>query len=317
MGWRKRVRVLLVILGILGAVGVGSWWALPQLWSPPEAPGIGALSTDAPLDHLFAAPATQSPAEERQSADPTVDGTDEQAVGLGLTQERGRLALRIDGERMGEEVYELSRRPEGGMTLASRGRFSLKVWFATVSFNYTQRVHMDAGLQPERYRLDLNGPLGVGNRRIQAEVKEREARIDTGSGTQAVSLPEGRVAFIGVLASYAFTPKLIADRSSQSVTAVVFDVREPDPAPGEAVPTVPLEITRQGSARLSGVDGGPSLETARYRLALADEPESELIMYARDGTFMGLKGRFRADEPPFRIYRADRLPGGFTATSRP
>jgi hypothetical protein len=317
MGWRRRVRVLLVILGILAAVGVGSWWALPQFWSPPDAPGIGAVGTDAPLDDLFAGPATPSGGEERPSADPTVDGTDKQAPGLGLTRERGRLALQIDGERMGEEVYELSRRPDGGVELVSRGRFSLKVWFATVSFNYTQRVHMTDNLQPDRYRLDLNGPLGLGNRHIQAAVSERRARINTGSATQTVSLPEGPVAFIGVLASYAFTPKLIADRSRQSVTAVVFDVRDPDPAPGEAVPTVPLEITRRGSARLSGVDGGPSMETARYRLALADEPESELIMYARDGTFLGLKGRFRADEPPFRIYRADRLPGGFSVSPRP
>ncbi len=308
---------MLVILGILGGLGVGAWWALSQLWSPPDAPGIGAVSSGPPLGDPWKSASETSLAPSPQSpTDQATEGPNEPR-GVRVTQERGRLALQIDGKRMGEEVYQLSRQPEGGMELVSRGRFSLKFWFATVSFNYTQRVRMSRDLQPDRYQLDLNGPLGVGNRHIRAQVNGREARIQTGPEPQTVTLPDGPVAFIGVLASYAFTPKLIADRDSRSVTAVVFDVRDPDPAPGETVPAVPLEITRQGSVELRSVDGSQSAEAARYRLNLADEPETELIMYTRDDTFLGLKGRFRADEPPFRIYRADRLPGGFTVNSLP
>jgi len=315
MGRFRRVRALVVVGVVLLAVGLAAWWALPQFWSPPQAPGIGAIRADSPWDNLM----SSSSSSEPSSKGAATTSAESEAAGLGLVQERGRLVLEIDGDRMGEEIYQLSRRPNGGVELVSRGRFSLKVWFATVSFDYTQRVQMDTGFHPERYRLDLNGPLGVGSRRIRAEVTQREARIRRGSALETVSLPDGGpVAFIGVLASYAFTPKLIADRDRQRLTAIVFDVRRAEPAPEEnAVPTVPLAISKQGSARLDSVAGDQSIDTFRYRLDIGNEPGADLTMYAQDGTFIGLSGRFSADSPPFRIYRADRLPGGFTVASVP
>lgn len=313
MGWLRRRRVRVILAGVLLVVGVGTWWALPQIWSPPRAPGIGALGTDSPFDNLTASPEASS--RSGPSTGETSSDAEDQAMGLGLVQERGRLVLTIDGERMGEEVYQISRRPDGGVELASRGRFSLKVWFATVSFDYTQQIQMDQNLDPQRYRLDLDGPLGVGSRHIRADVSGGEARIRMGKAPQTVSVPDGPLAFIGVLASYAFTPKLMDDREQQSLTAVVFDVRDPDPSSNASVPAVPLEVTRQGTARLESVERDQSIETARYRLSLRNEPESQLTMYTQSGTFIGLEGRFSPDEPPFRIYRADRLPGGFTVES--
>jgi len=317
MTWLRRARVPLAILGVLALIGVGTWWALPQLWSTPDAPAIAAVDTDPPLDDLWVSPQVEAPPSESPSSPGVPEGEEIPDAGLGLTRERGRLALQIDGERIGEEVYELSRRPQGQVELASRGRFSLNVWLATVTFRYTQHVHMDPEWHPERYQLDLTGPLGLGNRHIQAELSEQQAQIKTGSHAHMVSLPDGPVTFIGVLASYAFLPKLIADRDRHRVTAIVFDVREPDPSPEQAIPAVPVEITRQGSTTLDSVDGNESVETARYGMDIIDEPVSELTMYAQRDTFVALEGRFSPDEPPFRIYRIDRLPGGFTVTTRP
>lgn len=315
MGWLRRHRIWLLALGVLAAVGFSAWWALPQLWSPPQAPGIGALSTDSPLDSLVASPDPTSP--KADSSSEVSSDAEHQPTGLGLVQERGQLALEIDGQHMGKEIYQLSRRPDGGVELASRGRFWLELWFARLSFDYTQRVQMDRHLHPERYQLDLDGPLGVGSRHIRAAVTAREARIQTGGAPQTVSLPDGPVAFIGVLASYALTPKLMVDRDRQSLTAVVFDVRKADPSPAAAVPTVPLEITRQGASQLVSAERDQALEATRYRLDLRHASGSELLMYTQGGTFMALKGQFSEDEPPFRIYRADRLPGGFTAKALP
>lgn len=311
MGGLRRHRVWLVALGILVAVGVSAWWALPQLWSPPQAPGIAALSSDSPLANLMTTPDPSTDSETSSAEQPTDGGR--QTAGLGLVQERGRLALEIDGQPMGEEVYQLSRRPDGGIELVSKGQFSLKVWFATVSFNYTQDVQMDTRFHPEQYRLDLDGPLGVGNRHIRADVADREARIQTGKEPQTVSLPDGPVTFIGVLASYALTPKLMDDVDRQSLNAIIFDVRDRHPSLAASVPTVSLEIRRQGSAQLASEQRDQSIDVARYRLDLLNKPDYQLVMYTQDRTFMALKGQFREDEPPFRIYRVDRLPGGFTA----
>lgn len=317
MTWLRRARVPLAILGVLALIGVGTWWALPQLWSLPNAPGIAAVDTDPPLDDLWASPQIEAPPSSTSSSPETSEGTEDPDAGLGLTRERGRLALQIDGERMGAEVYELSQPRQGQVQLASRGHFSLKLWFATVKFHYTQRVRMDSAWHPERYQLDLTGPLGLGNRHIRAELSERRARIKTGSRAHTVSLPEGPMTFIGVLASYAFLPKLIADRDRRRVTAIVFDVREPDPSLEQSIPAVPVEIAHQGSATLDSVAGDASVETARYDMDIIDEPESDLTMYAQRGTFVALDGRFSPDEPPFRIYRTDRLPGGFSVRSSP
>lgn len=307
----------LVAIGVLAIVGLGAWLALSQFWSPPTAPGVGTVEADSPFDELM----STSPAEPDPSASQT-HGRESttsaaESADLGFVQERGRLALEIGGERMGEEVYQLSHDPGGRAELVSRGRFSVKLWVASVSFNYTQRVQLTDDLQPEQYRLDLDGPLGIGNRHIRADVADGEARITTGSRSQTVSLQSDPVTFIGVLASYAFMPKLIDDRDRRSVTAIVFDVREADPSPGEPLPTVPIEITRQGPVQLDSADGGQSIQTARYDLNVLDEPQTELTMYAQNGTFVGLKGRFSHDNPPFRIYREDRLPGGFRVDSTP
>ena len=313
-----QLRALWIVIGALAVVGLAAWWALPQLWSPPEAPGIRAVSTDSPLDNLWSGSAAETESSESESsADAGPDGASSQAAGLGLVQERGRLVLEIDGARMGEEIYQLSRGSNGGFVLASRGRFSVQVWFATVAFDYTQQLHMDASFRPETYRLDLDGPLGVGSRHIRASVSADEVRVRTGREPATLSLAGETTTFIGVLASYAFLPKLIDETAETSLTAIVFDVRRTQPAASASVPAVPLDVTRQGRARLQSVAQDQAIETTRYRLDLRDEPEADLTMYARDGEFIGLTGRFSPDNPPFRIYRADRLPGGFTLEAPP
>lgn len=316
MRWLKRPRTIVLAIGVLVGIGLGAWWALSHWVAPPTVPGIAAIGEDAALADLWASSTGSSSELDRTSGAAPDD--EAETAGLGLVRERGRLVLEIDGDRMGEEVYQLSHRPDDdGYELASRGRFSLKVWFTTLSFDYTQRIQLDAEFGPQQYWFDLNGPLGVGNRHIRADVRDRQAHIETGQSSQTVSLSDGPVAFIGVLASYAFTPKLLGDHDEQRLTAVVFDVRRAEPSNGDAVPTVPLDVTRTGSARLDSVAQERAIEAARYQLELLGESDAALTMYAQDGSFLGLTGRFSEDAPPFRIYRADRLPGGFTIAAAP
>ncbi|MFB6285423.1 MAG: hypothetical protein ABEK03_02440, partial [Candidatus Bipolaricaulia bacterium] len=264
-------------------------------------------------DESSSASASRSSSTPSPSTAPKTEKT--QPVGV---VERGELALEIDGDRFSEETYKLARREDGTHRLHSEGTFSVPVMVADVSFDYTQTIRLASAWQPRSYTFDLSGPLGFGNRHIEAEFNARSADVTRGGGDsepQTYQLERDRSAIVGMLASYTLIPKLLGDADVVNLSAMVVSFRGEDGPSDDKLAIVPLRIQRAGPAKIRPASGGDAIDVTHVELTFnvgsSKEASPPLDVYIQGDRFLALHGRFSEESSPFRIYDLERFPDGF------
>ncbi len=232
--------------------------------------------------------------------------------------ERGELALEIDGDRFSEETYELTRREDGTHRLRSEGTFSVPVMVADVTFDYTQTIRLASAWQPRGYAFDLNGPLGFGNRHIEAEFDASSVRVTQGDADEpkTYQLERTRSAVIGMLASYTLLPKLLGDAESAKLSTMVVSFRGEDGPSDDNLAVVSLTVQRGESTEIVDPSRDETLSVTHLTMTFNANAEGDasppLDIYVQDDRFLALYGRFSQDSPPFRIYDMERFPKGFS-----
>jgi len=279
---------------------------------PDETPS----DAEAP-DDSSSASSSNSSSPPSSSKAPSTEQT--QPVGV---VERGQLALEIDGDRFSEETYELARQEDNTHRLHSEGTFSVPVMVADVSFDYTQTIRLASAWQPRGYTFDLSGPLGFGNRHIEAEFDAGSAEVTRGGGDselQTYQLERDRYAIVGMLASYTLIPKLLGDADAVDLSAMVVSFRGEDGPSDDNLAIVPLRILRAGPATIRPASGGDAIDVTHVELTFnvgsSEEASPPLDVYIEGDRFLALHGRFSEDSSPFRIYDLKRFPDGFEASS--
>lgn len=75
-----------------------------------------------------------------------------------------------------------------------------------VNVAFRQEVLLGEDLQPQSYRLETRGPLGLGSRRVEVRVEGAVARATFGRERQEIAVPAGLAFFPGTGAAYAVLP---------------------------------------------------------------------------------------------------------------
>jgi len=221
------------------------------------------------------------------------------------TTRTGTLTFEADGREFGEESYEIRSSPHDGIRLVSSGSFRFKVVLVTVAVPFSQELTLDAAGRPLSYRLQVDGVLGLGARRIEIIVANGEAKTRSGNGESLVSVDEDRLAILGTFSTYALLPLLQDLRPGQDV----IDVLTPfgafgttDERPGAPLAQMGLAPAHAVTLRAAGV----SL-SAEAR-AVDSELGTSILVSAGD-EFLGLTAT--GTEGSLSVYRADYFPDGF------
>ena len=120
----------------------------------------------------------------------------------------GALAIIANGKQFGEESYELQISSGDGVHMISNGTFSFKVLFATIKAVFSQSLSLDRDLRPDHYTLEMNGPLGIGSRRIEGAVVGNVAHVISGDVEKEIQLGIDIPLVLGTFSTYALIPLL-------------------------------------------------------------------------------------------------------------
>jgi len=313
---------MLVLVVLLGA-GLAFRGPLRDLFTPDQAKTTssppsqqtqtadpGQLDENAPperIDHNSVSEASQPP--------PAI-----------LQPESGTLAFEAQGQTLGEETYQLEPLATGGVKLSSSGYFAVKVFSTDVKFEYTQEIATTSDLRPSSFSLDFHGPLGLGNRSMNAQIEGGKAIISSGDKRQQIQVPQERFALLGMFSSYVLATQLIAGSDHTRLTAFLAAGFEgPAQTPQDSSPLLfPLEVTKLPSRVIRDIATAQEREVEVYRLQLGgEEPQDPknndsegLRLLAANGEFLGLVGTSQDKERgSFKIYRIDLFPQGFEIVS--
>ena len=219
----------------------------------------------------------------------------------------GRLAVMANGKRFGEESYELRVTSDHGVRLTSRGTFSFKVLFAAVKALFSQNVSLDPNLRPDRYSLDIDGPLGIGSLHVQGAIAGDVARVISGDQKKEIRIESAEPLVLGTFSTYAFIPLLMRARESDG--ALEFQVipllrgKAKDNDAGNSDHTILLRIERTGNRVIR--TGSGDIIADKYVLT-SNIGNSTLL--ARGDEFLALIAT--SDKGSLVAYRSDFFPDG-------
>ncbi len=295
--WRK---ALLGFLGI-GALATAALVALSP-WAPRPVPFEEATVPEA----WFAPPAEEAPPPKEAPSEEALpeevpSPLPRETVPPGYVQV-GKLAYELDGRRVAEEGYRLERLSSGELLLASEGAFTVRVLLVSVRVSFQQEVRLDEELGPRLYRLEAQGPLGFGTRRISIAVEGGRAVADAGDGPREVPFPEGRAFFVGTVASYALLPVLYGPLAHGD--GLLLQPLGAGAGPPGASASGPIEVVSAGTAEV-GL-GGRVVVLDRYEVRAGAFGG---ILLARGLEFVAFVGR---GERSFSAYRSDLFPRGLS-----
>lgn len=219
----------------------------------------------------------------------------------------GALSISGNGSQFGEESYEIQISSEDGVHLTSRGTFSFKVLFATVKADFSQDLSLDRDLRPDNYTLEINGPLGIGSRRVEGAVVNNVARVTSGDKEEETQLGTDTPLILGTFSTYAVIPFLF--RSFGEKEAVDFQVisllwgnGEGDGARKSNGETV-LRVERTGDVSIK--TGAREIIVDRYVLTSGI---GDSTILAKDDEFLALIAT--SDQGSLIAYRSDYFPQG-------
>ncbi len=298
-GWKRIALFVGIPLLVLGCVGI----ICLVVCTPEEEVVLGRR--EIPSDWL-APPATQTgplavPEEIGQPADVTAQM---QPPNKELS---GTLAVMANGKQFGEESYELRISNDNRVHMTSRGTFSFKVILANVTASFSQDVSLDGELRPDRCTLEINGPLGIGNRRIEGVVVGNVARLTSGDRQDEIHIGTSHPLVLGTFSTYALIPVLF--RLLEGEGTVKFQViplmsgRGKEDDAGKTDQPSLLSATRAADAFIK--TGAGEVIVDKYILA-SSIGNSTLL--AKDDEFLALVAS--SSEGSLVAYRSDFFPDG-------
>ena len=244
----------------------------------------------------------------------SVGKTDEDEIPLteqpALPVERtifGALAIIGNGKQFGEESYKLLISSEDGVHMTSRGTFSFKVLFATIKAVFSQDVSLDSDLCPDHYTLEINGPLGIGNIRVEGTVDGNVARVTSGDKEEETQLGTDIPLVLGTFSTYALVPllfRLFAGKGSVEFQVIpLMSGRGQEDDAGKSDQFILLRVERAGDALIKA--GASEVVVDKYILT-SSIGNSTLL--AKDDEFLALVAS--SDKGSLIAYRSDYFPDG-------
>ncbi len=218
--------------------------------------------------------------------------------------------MEVNGEPVGQESYILSRSEDETIRLSSQGRLSFKIPFLTVNLNFTQEVMLDSQLSPLSVLVDLHGPLGIGSRRMEAQVDGDQMVISSRGKTAQRRIKPEYTFILAMFSSYALIPLVFQDRAEDGRASFTVLAWGGPPAGGkdgdgsDPSESFPAEVALQGTATV--VVDSEKLEVDRYRVIT---PTGENTLLAKGQEFIAFQGQ--GEQGRFSIYRSDYFPRGF------
>lgn len=289
---RKRSLVVgLVFLALTGGAIGWLWWALG-----PRAPS--ASTTLPPLPDTVNLPSVPEPSEPPVSADAV------SAVAIGVI-DSGTLAVEARGRHLGTEEYTLERRENGELLLRSQGTLNFKIAVINVQAMFVQVVTYTKQLRPVGYQLALDGPIGIGSRKVSASFGTTMGIVSDGEHQTQIALPEEPFLLLGMFSSYAVVPLWAQPEISQKLKVISLRGDRRD----QSDIWVLLEYV--GPVTLRGVQGD-SLEAEEY---LLKSERLTLKLYLSGERLLALQNDTTKSDESFRLYRHDLLSHDFDVLS--
>jgi len=320
----KRRWIWLAGTGLLVAAALGIWvlGGGPPSSSAPPAPAASASNDDASPPEAVAepeasaptspadptAPATPRPAPQTESREP--ETADAPAPAPLEAPEPGTLVIAIDGEPRGRDTFAFTELEDGGLEVVSEGEFKFNLGFVPLSAGYRQVLRWNASLEPVDYRIELNGPMGFGNRTTEIGFADGRAAFRSGDERRSVELSTDNLVVVNMFSAYALVPEALARMDAGHLTALdaggVGGGGE-NAESGTYLRTVPLRIAPLPEAVLQS--DGRRLTVRRYELRL-DGPQGGYQLLFDGDRFLGVLGEGR-DGTTFQAYREEDFPDGF------
>ncbi|MCX8103916.1 MAG: hypothetical protein N3E42_05745 [Candidatus Bipolaricaulota bacterium] len=291
---RKRFFVVGFIVSVLvGGVLGWLWWALGP-GSPSSTAELSPVPSLPPLPEteMAAPPPEPSDSSEPSEVSPTV------AQGV---IDRGRLAVEIRGRHIGTEDYTLERRENGELVLHSQGTLKFKIAFFDVEATFEQLMTFTAQRRPVSYQLALNGPVGIGNRRVSARFGAATGIVNDGERQSEIALPEEPFLLLGMFSSYAVVPLWAQSDGPQKLK--VISLRGDRRNQGD----IWVVLARVGPVRLRGAQGD-ALEAEEY---LLQSERLTLRVYLSGERLLALHNDTTKSDERFRLYRSDLFADNF------
>jgi len=219
----------------------------------------------------------------------------------------GALIIIGNGKQFGEESYELQISNDNGVHMTSRGTFSFKVILAKVTAAFSQDVSLDGELRPDRYTLEINGPLGIGNRRIEGVVVGNVARLTSDDKQDEIHIGTSHPLVLGTFSTYTLIPVLFSLLEGKGT--VEFQViplmrgRGKEDDAGKTNQPILLSVTRAGDALIKTGTG----EVVVDKYILASSIGNSTLL-AKDDEFLALVAS--SGDGSLIAYRSDYFPDG-------
>lgn len=252
---------------------------------------------------------TQTPSSTLSTAAPADAAPAPADSGLLTESLEGVLAFVGRGRPFGGERYAIEPLPEGGARLASSGAFEFKVVLATIRVPFTQELTLDAALNPQVYRLHIDGVVGFGERDVEMAVEGDLARIRSGDATRETPLGPNRPFIIGTFATYALVPLLLAGEPPDAeVTFDLFAFGGP-PGDGDDDETEARPAMTFGPLEKREILVGQTTFQVDARPVRSELGDSLLLSTGKE--LLGVVAWGDGGEAGLVIYRADYFPDGF------
>ena len=219
----------------------------------------------------------------------------------------GALIIIGNGKQFGEESYDLRISSGNGVHMTSRGTFSFKVILAKVTATFSQDISLDRDLRPAHYTLEMSGPLGIGNRRVEGAVVGNVACLTSGDKEDEIHVGTGNPLVLGTFSTYALIPVLFSLLESNG--AAEFQViplmsgRGQEDDAGKADQPILLRVERAGDVLVT--TGTSKVLVDKYILT-SSIGNSTLL--AKNDEFLALVSS--SGEGSLIAYRSDYFPDG-------
>jgi len=218
----------------------------------------------------------------------------------------GTLVVVANDKQFGEESYELRSTDDHGLRLTSRGTFSFKVLFAAVKAVFSQSVSLGRDLRPAGYKLDIDGPLGIGSLHVQGTIVGDVVCVALGDKRKEIQIESAEPLVLGTFSTYAFIPLLMRSRENEGALEFqMIPLLGGEDESGDAADdrAILLRVERSGSLMIG--TGAGEIVADRYVLT-SDIGDSVLL--ARDDEFLALVAT--SDKGSLIAYRSDFFPHG-------
>lgn len=289
---RKRFFVIGLILSAMIGGALGWLWWVSQSGArlaPTALPPVPPLSEAATLPSEPAAP---EPPDASLTFTPGIIDS-------------GKLTVEIRGRHIGTEDYTLERRETGELVLHSQGTLKFRIALFDVEATFEQAIAFTAQRRPASYQLALNGPVGIGNRRVSARFGAATGIVDNGERRSEIALPEEPFLLLGMFSSYAVVPLWAQPDASQKLKVISLRGDRRD----QSDIWVLLEYVRPVTLR--GAQGD-SLEAEEY---LLKNERMMLKLYLSGERLLALQNDTNKSDESFRLYRHDLFSHDFDVLS--